>query len=97
MYAALDEVRATIEALSERHLELLRQGILTPRVFCRRRGQPILSFRKRWLAACQAAGRPGRVPHDFRRHAGSWIMPSSGLGGCLFGPLTINLALAKSA
>jgi len=25
------------------------------------------SFRKQWIAACQAAGCPGRIPLDFRR------------------------------
>jgi hypothetical protein len=28
-----------------------------------------------WRTACRKAGCPGRIPHDFRRHAGSRIMP----------------------
>ncbi len=31
--------------------------------------RPIGSFRKTWIAACKAAGCPGRIPHDFRRTA----------------------------
>jgi hypothetical protein len=33
------------------------------------RPQPIGSVRKPWMAACRAAGCPGRIPHDFRRTA----------------------------
>ena len=29
----------------------------------------VTSIRKAWLAACRAAGLPGRIPHDFRRTA----------------------------
>src|SRR5688572_14318823 len=35
----------------------------------RRKPYPIGSFRKTWMAACRAAGCPGRIPHDFRRTA----------------------------
>jgi integrase len=38
-------------------------------VFCRRQGQPIKSFWKRWKTACAETGCPGRIPHDFRRTA----------------------------
>jgi integrase len=68
-YGELDEVQAAIDGLWARHEALEQAGILTPLVFCRRRGQAILTFHKRWKAACQAAGCPGRVPHDFRRTA----------------------------
>ena len=34
-----------------------------------RAGQPIESFRKRWEAACTAAGGPGHLFHDLRRTA----------------------------
>ena len=27
------------------------------------------SFRKAWITACETAGCPGRIPHDFRRTA----------------------------
>ena len=48
------------------------QGVLRvicPHVFQRFDGKAIKSFRKAWLAACRAAGCPGRIPHDFRRTA----------------------------
>jgi hypothetical protein len=38
-------------------------------VFCRRKGQAIKTFWKRWKTATEGAGCPGRVPHDFRRTA----------------------------
>ena len=43
--------------------------ISTPLVFCRRKGQRIRTFWKRWKTACRLAGCPGRIPHDFRRTA----------------------------
>jgi integrase len=33
------------------------------------KGTPIKSFRKAWITAAEAAGCPGRIPHDFRRTA----------------------------
>ena len=42
--------------------------VITPRVF-HRNGKPVRSWRKAFLAACTAAGCPGRIPHDFRRTA----------------------------
>ena len=42
---------------------------ITPLLFCRRKGQAIVTFWKRWITAVTAAGCPGRVPHDFRRTA----------------------------
>ena len=44
------------------------QSRIVPWVF-RRKGRPIRSFRKAWRRACEAAGCPGRIPHDFRRTA----------------------------
>ena len=38
-------------------------------MFCRQKGQGIKTFWKRWRTACEAAGCPGRIPHDFRRTA----------------------------
>jgi integrase len=51
------------------------QGILAPYVFCyttgQKAGQRITEsgFNKAWRRARVAAGCPGRIPHDFRRHA----------------------------
>ena len=44
------------------------RGIVCPWVF-HRNGRPIRSLRGSWRAACQAAGCPQRIPHDFRRTA----------------------------
>jgi integrase len=68
-YAELPEVVAAVEGLWARHEALAQAGTLTPLVFCRRRGQRVLTFWKRWRTACAAAGCPGRIPHDFRRTA----------------------------
>jgi integrase len=68
-YGELDELVAAVDGLWARHEALAAQGILTPLVFCRRRGQRIRTFWKRWRTACVAAGCPGRIPHDFRRTA----------------------------
>ena len=34
-----------------------------------RNGKPIKGFRFAWIKACQKAGCPGLIPHDFRRTA----------------------------
>jgi integrase len=60
---------SAVEGLWARHEALEKQGIITPFVFCRRRGQAIRTFWKRWRTACKGAGCPGRIPHDFRRTA----------------------------
>ena len=50
-----------------RHVEQQR-GQIIPWVF-HRSGRRIRDFSKAWQSACQAAGVPGRIPHDFRRSA----------------------------
>lgn len=45
-----------------------KQGSIIPWVF-HRGGKAIRSFHGAWKAACKSAGRPGRIPHDFRRTA----------------------------
>jgi integrase len=69
LYAGIDEVKAAVDGLWARHEALERQGIITPLVFCRRKGQRIRTFWKRWKTATTLAGCPGRIPHDFRRTA----------------------------
>ncbi len=68
-YAGLTEVTAAIDGLWARHEALTKAGVLTPLVFCRLKGQRVRTFWKRWKSACEAAGCPGRIPHDFRRTA----------------------------
>lgn len=53
---------ASIEALKKR-------GILCPYIFHREDGSPILDFKKLWRKACEDAGYPGKLFHDFRRTA----------------------------
>lgn len=73
-----DELRDVLTGQREAADTLRADGILTPWVFFRlvakgRRGpkspKPIKTFAKAWTSACQAAGCPGRIPHDFRRTA----------------------------
>ena len=69
----LPELRDTIEAQWEVHENLKQQGILSPWVFPRHGsadpGGRIGSFRKVWKTACDKAGCPQSIPHDFRRSA----------------------------
>ena len=44
------------------------RGIVCPWVF-HRNGTPIRDFRAAWQTACDEAGVPGRIAHDFRRTA----------------------------
>jgi integrase len=80
MTAALREL---LKAQQAKHDELKKAGTIEPWVFFRSIGtrgsrtqrranqkpRAIGSFRKTWIAACRAAGCPGRIPHDFRRTA----------------------------
>jgi integrase len=45
-----------------------RRGQIVPWVF-HRNGRPVRSFYGAWHKACDAAGCPSRIPHDFRRTA----------------------------
>jgi integrase len=69
VFPMTQELRALLEAQREhtRHVERER-GIICPWVF-HRNGEPIRVFRKAWAVACQAAGCPGMIRHDFRRTA----------------------------
>jgi integrase len=53
---------ASIEALKEK-------DIICPYVFHQPDGTSIGSFRKTWIKACEKAGCPGKLLHDFRRTA----------------------------
>ena len=63
------ELRACLEAVRERTTAFEREaGQIVPHVF-HRDGKPIRDFRGAWRNACESAGLPGRLPHDFRRTA----------------------------
>lgn len=72
-YRDMPELRDWVEAQWQTHEELQGRGIVSPWVFPRLRGEDpggrIGSFRKAWKTACEVAGCPGRIPHDFRRTA----------------------------
>jgi integrase len=68
MFGMTPELRSALEAQKAATEKLQRQGRIIRNVF-HRRGKPIKSFRKSWTTACEAAGCPGRIPHDFRRTA----------------------------
>jgi integrase len=80
-YAEIVELRDAIEARWAAHEAMKKSGIkskdadgpltptICPFVFARFGGKRVKNFRKAWLAACKAAGCPGRLPHDFRRTA----------------------------
>ena len=71
------ELKAVLEAQRERVRAVERRlGCVIPWVFCHMpgdgraaTGSPISDFRGAWANACDAAGVPGRLVHDFRRTA----------------------------
>ncbi len=67
-YRGLPELEAVIERQWQIRQALQEQGTIVAHVF-HRDGRPIKSWRKAFIAACSAAGCPGRIPHDFRRTA----------------------------
>ena len=60
-----DVLKAQLIALED----LQQQGTICPYVFHRPDGTRIKDFRKTWANACEAAGYPGKLFHDFRRSA----------------------------
>jgi len=73
-----DDLRALLKERREEHERLKKAGQIEPWVFWRmvadKRGgkkQPkrVKAFGKAWTNATQAAGCPGRIPHDLRRTA----------------------------
>jgi integrase len=63
------ELRTILEQQLDAIEALKRQGVITPHVFRYLDGRPIRDFRGAWRSACEAAGYPGKIPHDFRRTA----------------------------
>lgn len=61
-------LRTLLEAQMAAAAALQARDVITPYVF-HRHGKPIRDFSTAWLAACVAAGCPGKLLHDFRRTA----------------------------
>jgi integrase len=59
----LERRRAARDALAK------EAGKISPFVFTRADGTPLLTFRWSWAKACREAGCPGRIAHDLRRTA----------------------------
>ena len=62
------ELKVLLEAQLAIHEKLKKEKKIVPFVF-HRNDTRIGTFKKAWLAACKAAGCPGRIPHDLRRTA----------------------------
>lgn len=63
-----DGLRMLFDALWAEGEALKKKGTICPLVF-HRNGKRIKSIRGAWSKACDAAGYPGRIPHDLRRSA----------------------------
>jgi integrase len=72
------ELRRILEAQASERDQVKKSGQITPYVFFRlvakgrggeKHPKPIKAFAKAWKVACQLAGCPDRIPHDFRRTA----------------------------
>ena len=69
MFPITPELRVVLERQQQRTLALNKAtNSITPWVF-HRQGKPIKSYQWAWVKACEKAGVPGRIPHDFRRSA----------------------------
>jgi integrase len=68
-----DELRAVLEEQRARADALKNRSIITPWVFFYlkgvRSGRPFGHYKRAWATACEKAGIPGRLVHDFRRTA----------------------------
>ena len=67
-YDLLPDLCTVIDNQWTAHERLLAADAICPLVF-HRQGDPIKEFRSAWQTACEAAGVPGKIPHDFRRTA----------------------------
>lgn len=74
----IQELRGVLERQQRARDALHEHGVIVPWVFFRlvakgrggpKAPKPIKGFYKAWDTACEAAGCPARIPHDFRRTA----------------------------
>lgn len=63
------ELRKVLQTQLDSIEALREEGTICPYVFHRPDGTRIKDFRKTWANACEAAGHPGKLFHDFRRSA----------------------------
>jgi len=63
------ELRTLLQAQIASVEALKKKDVVCPYVFHRADGSRIKDFRKAWHNACEAAGYPGKIFHDFRRTA----------------------------
>lgn len=63
---SIDLLRTLLKAQLAEHDHLKAAGAICPYVF-HRESKPIRTFRAAWRSACNLAGVPGRLLHDFRR------------------------------
>jgi integrase len=69
MFPIIPELRAVLEeVLAATRRQEMRDGVIIPYLF-HRHGHRIRSYRRCWATACEKAGLPGRLVHDFRRTA----------------------------
>ena len=67
-YEPLQDLVTTIDEQWKEHERLKMEGTICPYVF-NRQGKRISEFRDSWNSACETAGVPGKLLHDFRRTA----------------------------
>jgi integrase len=63
------ELRKLLKAQLDSIAALKKRDIVCPYVFHRSDGSQIRDFKKLWRKACEVAGYPGKLFHDFRRTA----------------------------
>ncbi len=68
VFPLTDTLRSLLEKQKAEHDALKQRGVFCARVF-HRNGRLIKNLRESWANACEAAGFPGRIPHDLRRSA----------------------------
>jgi integrase len=69
LFYVTKELRAVLRQQLDSIERLKKRGIICPFVFHRPNGAQIKSFRTTWRNACESAGYPGKIFHDFRRTA----------------------------